>query len=114
MLDAFFQSGTVPIGVKLAFVTPIHKKGSDLDIANYRPVAIGEPLYRLSTIILNKRLVDWSEEHGVCSPARAGFSPRLSTAQHLFALWHFIDRARVPGVPFYACFVDVQKAYDTD
>ena len=82
MMDAFFQSGAIPAGVTSAVITPIHKKGNDLDPANYRPIAVGEPLYRLYTIILNKRLVDWSEEHGVRSPAQAGFRPKLSTAHH--------------------------------
>ena len=49
-----------------------------LDAANYRPIAVGKPLYRLYTIILNKRLVGWSEEHQLRSPFQAGFRPGQS------------------------------------
>ena len=66
MLDAFFQAGRVPTS---ALVTPIHKKGNDLDTGNYMPIAVGEPLYRLYTITLIKRLVGWSEQHDLRSPA---------------------------------------------
>ena len=113
MLNAFFQGGSIPACITSALVTPVHKKGSDLDTANYRPIAVGEPLYRLYTIILNKRLVEWTEDAGLRSPAQAGFRPNLSTIHHLFALRHFIDRARIRGVPLFTCFVDIQKAYDS-
>ncbi len=94
-------------------VTPIHKKGCTLDPVNHRPIAVGEPLYRLYTIILNTRLVDWSEKHGLRSPSQAGFRPGRSTVHHLFALRHFIDHARLAKRALYTCFVDLQKAYDT-
>ena len=84
-----------------------------LDTANYRPIAVGEPLYRLYTIILNRRLVDWSEEHQLRSPTQAGSRPRQSPIHHLFALRYFIDNACIAKRPIYACFVDLQKAYDT-
>ena len=113
MLDALFQAGRAPTGKTSAFVMPIHKKGNDLDVGPYRPLAVGEPLYRLYTIILNKRIVDWSEQHGLRSPAQAGSRPQLSAAHHVFALRHFVDRARIRKVRLFACLVDIQKAYDT-
>ena len=60
-LIACFSQGRLLACVSSALVTPIHKKGPAGDPANYRPIAVGEPLYRLYTIILNDRLVAWSE-----------------------------------------------------
>ena len=48
------RAGALPPCISSAPVTPIHKKGCTLDAANYRPIAVGEPLYRLYTIVLNK------------------------------------------------------------
>ena len=90
-----FRAGALPPCISSALVTPIHKKGCTLDAANSRPIAVGEPLYRLYTIILNKRLVGWSEEHQLRSPVQAGFRPGQSPIHHLFALRHFIDTARI-------------------
>ena len=112
-LNACFSQGRLPACVSSALVTPIHKKGPASDPANYRPIAVGEPLYRLYTIILNDRLVAWSEEHGLRSPVQAGFRPRQSPIHHLFALRHFIDRAILQQRPLFVSFVDLQKAYDT-
>ena len=36
-----------------------------------------------------------------------------ASTHHLFALRHFIDTARISRRPLHACFVDLQKAYDT-
>ena len=111
-LNACFNQGR-PACVSSALVTPIHKKGPAGDPANYRPIAVGEPLYRLYTIILDDRLVAWSEEHGLRSPVQAGFRPRQSPIHHLFALLHFIDRAMLQQRPLFVSSVDLQKAYDT-
>ena len=74
---------------------------------------MGEPLHRLYIIILNARLLSWTEEHGLRSPAQAGFRPGKSTIHHLFALRHFIDHARLVHRPLYTCFVDLQIAYNS-
>ena len=113
LLNACFTKGVLPAGISSALVTPVHKKGCTMDPSNYRPIAVGEPLYRLYTIILNARLVAWSELHNLRSPAQAGFRPRLSTIHHVFALRHFIDRALLQRRTLFVCFVDLQKAYDT-
>ena len=46
-------AGALPPFISSALVTPIHRKGCTLDAANHRPIAVGELLYRLYTIILN-------------------------------------------------------------
>ena len=76
-------------------------------------LAVGKPLYRLYTTILNKRPVGWSEEHLLRSPVQAGIRPGQSPIHHLFALRHFINTARISRRPLCACFVDLQQAYDT-
>ena len=55
-LNACFNQGRLPACVSSALVTPIHKKGPAGDPANHRPIAVGEPLYGLYTIILNDSL----------------------------------------------------------
>ena len=90
-LNHCFCAGALPSCISSALVTPIHKKGCTLDAANYRPIAVVEPLYRLYTIILNRRLVGWSEEHQLRRPVQARFRPGQSPIHHLFALRHFID-----------------------
>ena len=81
-LNACFVQGRLPACVSSALVTPVHKKGAVADTANYRPIAVGEPLYRLYTIILNARLVAWSEEHcaGWLPPGAFAYPPSVCFA----------------------------------
>ena len=106
-LNACFIQGRLPACVSSALVTPIHKKGAVAGTANYRPIAVGEPLCKLSklyTIILSARLVAWSEKHGLRSPVQASLRPGLLPVHHLFALWHFIDRAILQRRPLFVTF----------
>ena len=82
-LNACFVQGRFPACVSSALVTPAHNKGAVADSANCRPIAVGELLYRLYTIILNARLVAWSEEHSLRSLVQAGFRP----GHHLSTIW---------------------------
>lgn len=43
LFSAAFSTGQVPQSWKSSLVTPIFKKG-DTDTANYRPIAVGEPI----------------------------------------------------------------------
>ena len=113
ILDAAFQSGVFLDAVKSSLVTPVFKKGDKSDPANYRPIAVGEPLCRLYAVILNRRIVSWSEDNGLRAPCQAGFRPHLSTEHQLFALRHFIERSRFRKQPMFTAFVDLKKAYDS-
>lgn len=113
MLDAAFQRGVFPDEMKSSLVTPVFKKGDRSDPANYRPIAVGEPLCRLYAAILNQRIVSWSEDSGLRAPCQAGFRPRMSTEHQLFALRHLIDRSKFQKQPLFTAFVDLKKAYDS-
>ena len=54
-------------------ITPVHKKGSREDAANYRPVSVMGPLAKLFAACLNGAL-EW-EEQSKCwqAPTQAGF-----------------------------------------
>ena len=56
ILDAAFQRGVSPDKMKSSLVTRVLKKGDRSDPANYRPIAVGEPLCRLYAAILNQRM----------------------------------------------------------
>lgn len=53
VLNTAFTTGCIPEAWRTSLVTPIHKRGDTTDTANYRPIAVGEPLYRLYTYIVN-------------------------------------------------------------
>ena len=114
-LNACFIHNRLPACGGSALGPPCCKKEVMADIPNCSLIAVGEPLHRLYTIILNARLVAWSGKHGLRSPVQAVFRPRHSpmASHHLFALQHFVNRASLWRRPLIVAFVELQKAYDT-
>ncbi len=112
LLNTAFSTGKVPQSWKTSLVTPIFKKGDATDTANYRPIAVGEPLSRLYASVLVQRLVQYTEQQGLRSPTQAGYRPGHSTIHQTFVLQHVIDKHKRLKSPLYLCFVDLKSAYD--
>ncbi|DBA94877.1 TPA: hypothetical protein ACH3X1_016747 [Trebouxia sp. C0004] len=112
LFNPAFSTGSVPQSWETSLVTPIFKKGDATDTANYRPIALGEPLSRLYASILVQRLVHFTEQHDLRSPTQAGYRPEHSTIHQAFVLQHVIEKHRCLKTPLYLCFVDLKSAYD--
>jgi hypothetical protein len=111
-MNAVFATGVVPAEWDRCLITPVHKRGSMLSTANYRPIAVGDPLSRLYALVLQARLDGYLETNHLRSHTQAGFRRNRSTCHQLFVLQHFVDKYAFRKVPLYACYVDLQSAYD--
>ena len=112
MFNEAYSSGKVPIQWQTALITPIFKHGDASDAANYRPIAVGEPLCRLYANILNHRLTQYTEQQQLRTHTQAGYRSHLSTVHQAFVLQHVIDKQTHAHEPLYLCFVDLKAAYD--
>ena len=112
LLNTAFSSGTVPQSWQTSLVTPVFNRGDATDTANYRLIAVGEPLSRLYASILAQRLVQYTEQQHLRSPTQAGYRPEHGTIHQTFVLQHVIDKHRRRKSPLYLCFVDLKSAYD--
>ena len=112
VLDAAFTSATVPAAFNAGLVTPVYKKGSKVDVLNYRPIAVTEPIMRLYAGVLNACIVAFTEGYDLRADMQAGFRPGRSTVHQLFTLQHFIDKERRHKRVLCACFLDLKSAYD--
>ena len=107
-----FSTGTISNAWRTSLVTPTDKWGDATDPSNYRPIAVGEPLYRLCTIILSQRLVSHIEQGSLRSPSQAAFTPKLGTIHQAFALQHIVEKQKHSNQPVYLCSVDLKAPYD--
>ena len=77
--NASLESGTFPDKLKIAKVTPIHKKGDLRDVSNYRPISVlpvfSKPLEKL----MYNRLTAFIDRNEVLTEAQHGFRTKKST-----------------------------------
>jgi hypothetical protein len=115
LLNAAFSSSSVPVNWCATYLSAVFKKGDPSLLDNYRGIAVGSAVGKVFSLVLHKRLSEWSETNGCRARGQAGFRDGCRTCDHVFVLKHLIDKARRPGgrgSKLYACFVDFRKAYD--
>ena len=90
----------------------LHKKGAFDNPANYRSLAIEDPLLKIFTHILCARLTDYCESNSILPTYQFGFRKHRSTNSATSILKHCIKGAFQRRKKVYACFVDYKKAFD--
>ena len=113
LFTSIINSGEFPTEWSTAILVPIHKKGSKLEIANYRGISLLSTLGKLFVSILNNRIVKWAEENKVLSQGQIGFLKGNRTSDALIIVHNIISKYCVKqGKKVYSCLVDFEKAFD--
>ena len=109
---ASIATGDVPDDWRRANVTPIHKKGSKSDPANYRPVSLTSVSCKVLESILKDRIMDHLENNNLLSATQHGFRGGKSCATNLIEFLNEITAAVDKGEPVDVVFLDFAKAFD--
>ncbi len=112
VLNSALQTRAVPAGLNLTLVTPCPQAGSRGPWRGLlaTPYAVGIALLRLYAVLLNRRLVDYTEAAQLRAPMQAGFRPDLSTEHQVLTLQHLVDHAHSGLQPqaLFCCFLDMK------
>ena len=109
-INSSFKSSSFPSCLKMADVTPLHKKGKKDLKENYRPVSILQvfsKVFERSTFAQMSSFFD-----NFLSKQQCGFRKGYSTQQCLLALLEKWKRAVDSGQMFGALLTDLSKAFD--
>ena len=113
LMNAMFQSASVPEIWKTSTVVSIPKKGDLTDMGNYRGISLmGVGLKILMRIISDRLNVEF-EKHDLFSKGQAGFRTLEECATQIGCLAEVCQRRRWSNKDTYLTFVDLKKAYDT-
>ncbi len=93
-------------------VHTLFKRGNASEFDNYKGITVGPILAKLFTMILDKRLNEWTEQHGLYAKGQAGFCKNYHTTDQLLILQTLIEHSKAKKKPLYYCFVDFKKAFD--
>ena len=94
-------------------IFPIHKGDSTLDPANFRPITLLSVVRKMFGIIVNSRVMQYSEATGILSDEQGGFRCGRGCPDQIFIWREILASRKERGLPTFATFVDVRKAYDT-
>ena len=106
------ETGQAPDMMKLADVTPIHKKGARDVTGNYRPISLTSVPGKVLESVIKDSLVEHFERHSLLSTSQHGFRAGRSCLTNLLEFYHEMfttyDRTRAVDI----VFLDFQKAFD--
>ncbi len=108
----YFLVEGFPKALSIKVVHALFKGGDASEFDNYMGITIGPILAKLFVMILDKRLNEWAEQHGLCTKCQAGFHKDYLITDQLFILRTFIEQSKAKKKPFYCCFVDFKKVFD--
>ena len=103
----------VPDQWREANVTPIFKKGSRLDPANYRPVSLTSVICKILEGIIRDALLDYLVKENLIAPEQHGFVRGKACVTNLLESLDLITSALAKGKLVDVIFLDFLKAFDT-
>ena len=101
------------MSLKVASVTPTHKKGDSLDCNNYHPVSLSSNQSKLIEKLVHKKLYNFLEKHRLLYEHQYGFQKKPSTNHALIDITAKIRSALDQNLFACGIFIDLQKAFGT-
>ena len=112
-INISFKTGYFPDELKIARITPIHKKGAKNILNNYRPIASLPYMSKIYEKAMANRLFSFLNKFSLISEHQFGFQKKKSTSD---ALISFIEKNYVAlnnRKNAMNVFLDLSKAFDT-
>ena len=107
------MEGKLPKSWKEATVTPIFKKGSRMEVGNYRPVSLTSVCCKLLEKIIRKSLLGHMISNGYLSDYQHGFVQGRSCTTQLLRVMDMWTEILDQGGAIDAVYLDFAKAFDT-
>ena len=105
--------GYYPQSMKVAKVTPIHKKDDKNDLNNYRPISVLTQFNQIFERLLSKRLLSFVNKCNLITKKQFGFLKKHSTEHAILDLKEYILKHLEKKQVTALLFLDLQKAFDT-
>ena len=113
LINLCFETGEFPTLIKMAKVTPIHKKESKLDHLNYRPISLLSVFSKIYEKCIYSRIYHYLVQNNLIYSKQFGFRAKYSTNHAIISLTEYIRSKLDSGEYVCGVFVDLEKAFDT-
>jgi hypothetical protein len=96
---------------KESIIVPIYKRGDKTDCNNYRGISLSSTAYKILSNILLARLTPYVNE--ITADHQYGFHHNRSTMDHIFYIWHVLEKKWEYSGMAHQLFLDFKKAHDS-
>jgi hypothetical protein len=108
-----FEEGVFPEKMKIAKVIPIYKKGSKLNVENYRPISLLPVFSKILERLIYTRLNTFLKKCNILYENQFGFRKRHSTSHASAYLSSKLYKILDDKEKAISVFMDLSKAFDT-
>ena len=98
--------------LKTAIIMSLYKKGSKSDCSNLRGTSLLSIVEKLFSRIISNRLLR-TIVNGILPESQCGFHASCDTVDMIFSARQLQEKCKEQNIPFYECFIDFSKAFDT-
>ena len=114
LFNKIIDEGIYPNILKCSTIIPIHKKGSKIDITNYRPISILPIIDKIFEKLIHARLLSFFSKYNLMTTDQFGFMKGKNTCMAATKLCHDLITNLHDKSNYSLCiFADLSKAFDT-
>ena len=112
IINLCLKWGSVPLLFLMALIFMIPKSGKP-SLTNSRPISLLETPLKLTTRLVNGRVISSLCDRSYFSDVQFGFLPGKACIEAFHVLLGCIEDARLGLKPIHVCLVDLEKAFDS-
>jgi len=110
---SMWMTGTTAKAWKECQTVLLHKKGSEHELGNWRPIALANTLYKVLTGVIAKCLYKYAEHFNILSSAQEGFRKQKNTIRQLQNVMNIMSDAKTSQQDLYLLYVNFISAFNT-
>lgn len=111
LINSCINKGDIPEDWKMAYITPIYKKGRKDICENYRGIAVTNTFSKVYGRMLRELIEEGYKEYE--EEEQSGFRAGRSCIDNLFCLSQVMQKKWQTGRELHMVFLDLAKAYDS-
>ena len=106
-----YKQKTIPHHWKHSKTILLHKKDDPIHLANYRPLALANTIYKLYTSTLTTLLTNYGEHNKLLHFSQEGFCPQRNTSRQIQTIIAVLEDAKLTTQDIYLTYIDLRNAF---
>ena len=112
LINKVLKGGKMPTALKRSLIIPVHKRGSKLEVNNYRPISLLSYIDKLIEKAMCTRLYDYLNQSEAINPNQFGFRENHSTELALLSVMERVYEAIETKKNLLFLTIDLRKAFE--